>query len=191
MLKLLIVIGCCLPLNQAAFLQECEGVIISRVPNPNPECSEYVFCNGDDSYYCNDECIEPVSCNDANETTAQAAQSTTTTSTTITTVATEQPQQTDPNPTSTFEASSSSSSSSSTTTPTPSTTSTAASSTTVSSNNLQIICRRSGRDGVYPYPANDNYYYQCISGYLLLQQCPQHFHFDESLSKCIGTNPYL
>ncbi|XP_032290837.1 uncharacterized protein [Drosophila virilis] len=192
MLKVLtIVIGCLLALLgsgsvRAAFLQECEGVIISRVPNPNPDCSEYVFCNGADSYYCNGDCTEPVSCYGSNETEA-------TMSPDSTELATEQPAasstETSRATTGSSSSSSSSSSKSSTLSSTRSTTS-LPSTTTTNTSSLQVICRRSGQNGVYPYPANNNYYYQCIAGYLLLQQCPQHFHFDVALSQCTGSNPY-
>ncbi|KAM8708360.1 hypothetical protein ACLKA7_015349 [Drosophila subpalustris] len=77
MLKLLLlVLGCLLPgqLIEAAFLQECEGFIISLVRNPNQECSEYVYCNGDNSYYCNGECNEPVICNNATDIDTQTTQ---------------------------------------------------------------------------------------------------------------------
>ncbi|XP_023164330.2 probable serine/threonine-protein kinase roco5 [Drosophila hydei] len=180
MLQLLLALSCLLPmeLGQAAFLMECEGVIINRIPNPNLECSEYVYCNGDDSYYCNDDCSEPVNCYGQEQEEQQEETTTTTTTTTKATTATELTTPSEEQPT----ASSSNSSTDSTTT------STTTSSTTAG--NLQAICKSSGRNGVYPYPANDNYYYQCLAGYLLLQQCPQHFHFNEAQGQCISSKSY-
>ncbi|KAH8303691.1 hypothetical protein KR018_011701 [Drosophila ironensis] len=58
------------------------------------------------------------------------------------------------------------------------------------SSDIHVICKTSGKNGVYPYPANSNYYYQCIAGYLLLQQCPQNFHFEASQGQCISKKPY-
>ncbi|KAI8037950.1 hypothetical protein M5D96_009451 [Drosophila gunungcola] len=55
---------------------------------------------------------------------------------------------------------------------------------------VHVKCKTSGKNEVYPYPANSNYYYQCLAGYLLLQQCPQNFHFDQSQGQCISTKPY-
>ncbi|XP_034481431.1 uncharacterized protein LOC117787096 [Drosophila innubila] len=82
--------GCLLPgkLVEAAFLWECEGVIITLISNPNQECSEFVHCDGDNSYYCNGECTEPVICN--NTTVIATTQSSVNTEA-ITNVNTEQP----------------------------------------------------------------------------------------------------
>ncbi|XP_034480351.1 uncharacterized protein LOC117786285 [Drosophila innubila] len=167
MLKLLLfVVGCLLPgkLVEAAFLWECEGVIITLISNPNQECSEFVHCDGDNSYYCNGECTEPVICN--NTTVIATTQSSVNTEA-ITNVNTEQPTTEHQHPS----------------------TPTTDSATTISSN-PHVICKKSSQNIVFPYPANKNYYYQCISKYLLLQQCPQNFYFDESQGKCMGTKPY-
>lgn len=180
MLQLLLALSCLWPVEwaQAVFLQECEGVIIRRIPNPNPECSEYVYCNGDDSYYCNGDCSEPVVCYDNVEEPEQEQETVQTTvrATTLLTASTASSSWTTEFPTS-----------SSSTTSTARTTSTTR---TTTAGNLQAICKSSAQNGVYPYPANDNYYYQCLAGYLLLQQCPQHFHFSEAQRQCISSKSY-
>ncbi|XP_017034093.1 uncharacterized protein [Drosophila kikkawai] len=181
MWQLLIVFACLSPgyhQVQAVFLEECSGVIINKVANPNLECSEFVHCNGDDSYYCNGDCREPVEC----YITTEVPKEVTTlkplppsTSTEKSTTPEEQPK---PASTTTTKSTTTSTSTSTiSTTPTP-------------SNDIHVICRTSGKNGVYPYPANSNYYYQCLSGYLLLQQCPQNFHFDVTQGQCISTKPY-
>ncbi|XP_033150647.1 uncharacterized protein LOC108598240 [Drosophila busckii] len=183
-----------LPATHAAFLIECEGVIISRIPNPDAQCSEYIYCDGDDSFFCNDDCTEPVICHSTtpedsiNSTSTEPASTMNTTAAlTMTTTKAEttaltqmvtsiQPQTI---PTTVVQPK--------TSTPRPTT-----SSTTINSSNVHpsVLCRQSGQSNVYPYPANDNYYYQCIAGYLLLQECGQHFYFDESLRQCIADNPH-
>uniref|UniRef100_A0A6P4E5K9 Uncharacterized protein LOC108038295 n=1 Tax=Drosophila rhopaloa TaxID=1041015 RepID=A0A6P4E5K9_DRORH len=182
MWQLLIVFGCLLPGYQvrAVFLEECKGVIILKIPNENKECSEYVHCDGDDSYYCNGDCREAVECYNkdvttkAPVTTLKPVEPTTKNSTSeelpvpaSTTTVT---------PTTKADTTSPSISTPATTTPIPNT-------------DVHVICKTSGKSGVYPYPANSNYYYQCLSGYLLLQQCPQNFHFDESQGQCISKKP--
>lgn len=167
MLKLLVFcFGCLLPgrLMEAAFLQECEGFIVTYVQNPNQDCSEYIHCDGENSYYCNGECTEPVIC-----------YNTTVTATTQTSVITESTTSAYTRPLATEQH-------------LPTTLST--SSPTTNSSNPSVICKNSDQNMVFPYPANKNYYYQCISRYLLLQQCPQNFYFSESEGKCIGTKPY-
>ncbi|KAH8307127.1 hypothetical protein KR044_005627 [Drosophila immigrans] len=175
MLKLLLLVLGCLPpgrLIEAVFLQECEGVIVNLTPNPNPECSEYVYCDGDNSFYCNGDCIEPVICYNTTTTmvTTRSPVSTTEASSIV---------YTEPQTVTTSEQRQ------------PSTVGSTTSTTwTTSSSNPHVICRETGLNMVFPYPANKNYYYQCISRYLLLQQCPQNFYFNESQGKCTGTNPY-
>ncbi|KAH8246259.1 hypothetical protein KR038_008174 [Drosophila bunnanda] len=183
MWQLLIVFACLSPgIHQvrAVFLEECKGVIINKVSNPNLDCSEFVHCDGDDSYYCNGDCREPVECY-IEDITAEVPKEVTTlkplppsTSTEKSTTPDEQPK---PENKTTQSTTSSTSTSTTKTTPTP-------------SNDIHVICRTSGKNGVYPYPANSNYYYQCLSGYLLLQQCPQNFHFDVTQGQCISTKPY-
>jgi len=172
MLKLLVLcFGCLLPgqLMEAAFLQECEGFIVTHVQNPNQDCSEYIHCDGDNSYYCNGDCTEPVICYN---TTVTA-----TTSTTVITESTTMRPNAEPLSTEQHQ-------------PSTLSTSTSTSSPTIDSSNPSVICRNSNQNLVFPYPANKNYYYQCISRHLLLQQCPQNFYFNESEGKCIGTKPY-
>lgn len=182
MLFLLLVLACLRP-SEAAFLQECEGYIINLVRNPNQECSEYIYCNGDNSYYCNGQCDEPVTCY---EEASTPAPTTTTEATTITTT-TPSGGRADTD-TSTTEPPLESSSQSTLPPPQPQTTTPSTTSGTPLS--PQARCRQSVRNEVYPYPANDTYYYQCISKYLLLQQCPQNFYFDESQGKCIVRRSY-
>ncbi|XP_022226138.1 uncharacterized protein LOC111076597 [Drosophila obscura] len=175
MWKLLIVFGCLLPAHQvrAAFLQECQGVIINKVTNPNQACSEFVHCNGDDSYYCNGDCWEPIDCYGAMEETSAEISIPSASEP----VAPEDPKQ-DKKSTPTIS------------TPSPSYTPSTAAVTNIPSTDVHVMCKTSGRNGVYPYPANSNYYYQCIAGYLLLQQCPQNFHFEAVQKQCIATKPY-
>ncbi|XP_060653122.1 uncharacterized protein LOC132789251 [Drosophila nasuta] len=179
MLKLLLLVLGCLPpgqLIEAAFLQECEGYIITLITNPNSECSEFIHCDGDNSYYCNGECDEPVSCYETTpvDTTTQQLLSTVTREASTNNVYTE------PYTTTTKIS----------TTTTKRTTTTVTTTTKTSSNNPYVICRESGQNMVFPYPPNNSYYYQCISKYLLLQQCPQNFFFNESEGKCTGRSPY-
>ncbi|TDG42832.1 hypothetical protein AWZ03_010741 [Drosophila navojoa] len=181
MLQLLLAFSCLWPLEwaQAVFLQECEGVIIRRIPNPNLECSEYVYCNGDDSYYCNGDCSEPVVCYDNVEEPEQETEQTTLRTTTLLTESTASSSRITELPPSTTPSSSSTR-----------TTRTTSTFRTTTAGNLQATCKSSAQNGVYPYPANDNYYYQCLAGYLLLQQCPQHFHFSEAQRQCISSKSY-
>ncbi|XP_017086337.1 uncharacterized protein LOC108118257 [Drosophila eugracilis] len=183
MWKLLIVLACLLPgyQVQAVFLEECMGVIINKVTNENQECSEFVHCDGDDSYYCNGDCREAVECY-TDRVSTQAPAPITTKKPIETTTEKAKPEEPPfpANTTSTTLKPSTTSSTmgiTSTTTPIP------------SDNNVHVMCKTSGKNGVYPYPANSNYYYQCISGYLLLQQCPQNFHFEVSQGQCISTKP--
>lgn len=185
MLFLLLVLACLRP-SEAAFLQECEGYIINLVRNPNQECSEYIYCNGDNSYYCNGQCDEPVTCYEEastpSPTTTTEATTTTTEATTITTITTPSGGRA---PTETPVESTTQS-----TPPQPQPQTVTPSTTSGTPLGPQVRCRQSVRNEVYPYPANDTYYYQCISKYLLLQQCPQNFYFDESQSKCIVRRSY-
>lgn len=176
MWQLLIVFACLSPgyhQVRAVFLEECKGVIINKVANPNLECSQFVHCDGDDSYYCNADCREPVECYIEDITTEVPKE--------VTTLRPLPPATPDaqPIPVNTTPKSTTSSTSTSTISTTP-----------FPSNDVHVICRTSGKNGVYPYPANSNYYYQCIAGYLLLQQCPQNFHFDVTQGQCISTKPY-
>ncbi|XP_017053036.1 uncharacterized protein LOC108096165 [Drosophila ficusphila] len=174
MWRLLILLACLLPhcQVQAAFLEECKGVIINKIANENQECSEFVHCDGDNSYYCNGDCREAVECYVKEVTTKPPEPITTIKPIERTTETT--PSQ---NTTSTTKVTASS-----TETPSEVITSTP-------SSDVHVICKTSGRNGVYPYPANSNYYYQCIAGYLLLQQCPQNFHFDSAQGQCISKKP--
>ncbi|XP_017010092.2 chitotriosidase-1 [Drosophila takahashii] len=172
MWQFLIVLACLLPGHQSVFLEECKGVIINKVTNENQECSEFVHCDGDDSYYCNGDCREAVECYNQEVTTKAPAPPITTPRPAFTTTEEEPPPPEN----------------STSTTKTPSIAPTS-STTPIPSNDIRVICKTSGRNGVYPYPANSNYYYQCISGYLLLQQCPQNFHFDAAQGQCIYTKP--
>ncbi|KAH8379143.1 hypothetical protein KR009_003278 [Drosophila setifemur] len=179
---LLIVLACLLSgfdRVQAVFLEECKGVIINKVANPNQECSEFVHCNGDDSYYCNGDCREPVECYLEEDNTTEAI-------TLVPLPPATSPEQSPPatvptpKPVITTKA-----------TPTPQPPTVPPPVTTpIPSTDVHVICRTSGKNGVYPYPANSNYYYQCISGYLLLQQCPHNLIFDENQGRCISTKPY-
>ncbi|XP_034658429.1 uncharacterized protein LOC117895127 [Drosophila subobscura] len=180
MWKLFIVFGCLLPAHQvsAAFLQECQGVIINKVTNPNQACSEFVHCNGDDSYYCNGDCWEPIDCYGAMEETSAENKIPSSSAP----VAPQDPMLAERSTPTIFTPSPSYP---------PSSSATIAAGTTISSSSVHVICKTSGRNGVYPYPANSNYYYQCISGYLLLQQCPQNFHFEAVQERCTATKPYL
>lgn len=177
MWQLLIVLACLLPgylwvQVQAVFLEECKGVIINKVTNANQECSEFVHCDGDDSYYCNGDCREAVECYTNVVTTPV------TTLRPIGTSTERAPSAEPVNTTSTTLA-----------TTTPTTIAVTTTTSQVPSTDVYVICKTSGRNGVYPYPANSNYYYQCISGYLLLQQCPQNFHFDVAQGQCVATKP--
>ncbi|XP_050741944.1 spindle pole body component 97 [Drosophila biarmipes] len=179
MWQLLIFLACLLPGHQvrAVFLEECKGVIINKVTNENQECSEFVHCDGDDSYYCNGDCREPVQCYQE-ELPTEAPAPVTTIKPIVTTTA-KPPSEEPSTPVNTTSTTTSTATDPpTTTTPVP------------SSDDIRVICKTSGRNGVYPYPANSNYYYQCISGYLLLQQCPQNFHFEASQGQCISSKPY-
>lgn len=196
MLFLLFVLACLRP-SEAAFLQECEGYIINLVRNPNQECSEYIYCNGDNSYYCNGQCDEPVTCYEEASTVASTPSPTTTTeaTTTITseatTITTTTPSAGRADTETTSTEPPAESSTQSTAPPTqPHTAPVTPSTTSETPLSPQVRCRQSVRNEVYPYPANDTYYYQCISRYLLLQQCPQNFYFDESQGKCIIRRSY-
>ncbi|EDV52121.2 endochitinase [Drosophila erecta] len=176
MWQLSLVLACLLPgypwlQVQAVFLEECKGVIINKVANENQECSEFVHCDGDDSYYCNGDCREAVECY------ATVAITPVTTSRPAETTTERAPSQEPVNTTSTLASA------------TPSTTTVAPTSTPFPSADVYVICKTSRRNGVYPYPANSHYYYQCISGFLLLQQCPQNFHFDGTQGQCVATKP--
>lgn len=194
---LLIVLPACLRLSEAAFLQECEGYIINLIRNPNQECSEYIYCNGDNSYYCNGECDETVSCYEDESSTATPTTATPThPPTTLATLSTTL----QPSPTTTATTIMTTPSSGraetpttetvlqSSTSPTPQTSTPSTTAGTMVSPHVR--CRQSERNEVYPYPANETYYYQCISKFLLLQQCPQNFYFNESQGKCIVRSSY-
>ncbi|KAH8327396.1 hypothetical protein KR074_007998 [Drosophila pseudoananassae] len=171
----LILLACLLPGLQvrAVFLEDCKGVIIPKIPNENNECSQFVHCDGDNSYYCNGDCEEPVQCYQEDEEITTEALAPTTTALV--------PQ----------EISSEESTAVSTTTTTVAPPETTLPTTTPSSiTDVRVHCRISGKNGVYPYPANSNYYYQCMGGFLLLQQCPQNFYFEAAQGQCISKKPY-
>lgn len=44
-------------------------------------------------------------------------------------------------------------------------------------------CKR-GVTEMYKYPGNCNYYYTCFNGYLIVQQCPMGFAFNETMGVC-------
>ncbi|XP_016936610.4 uncharacterized protein [Drosophila suzukii] len=179
MWQLLIFLACLLPGHQvrSVFLEECKGVIINKVTNENQECSEFVHCDGDNSYYCNGDCREAVECYTEELTTKAPAPVTTIKPIATTTV--KPPSEEPPSPANTTSTTTSTSMAPPTTT-----------TSVPNSDDIRVICKTSGKNGVYPYPANSNYYYQCISGYLLLQQCPQNFHFEASQGQCVSTKPY-
>ncbi|XP_017134900.1 uncharacterized protein LOC108151040 [Drosophila miranda] len=187
MWKLLLLFGCLLPGHQvgAAFLQECQGVIINKVTNPDQSCSEFVHCNGDDSYYCNGDCLEPVYCYGANEEQIVSPAPEPAVPENPKPDSTSAPTTSSPRPSYTISPTSAASTASTASTAAP-----AVAATTISSTDVHVICKTSGRNKVYPYPANINYYYQCMGDFLLIQQCPQNFHFDAAQEQCIATKPY-
>ncbi|XP_068154965.1 uncharacterized protein [Drosophila tropicalis] len=164
---------------QAEVLQECEGVIISRIQNSNPDCSEFVYCNGEDSFYCNGDCLEPVECyrSESESTTLQPPIAAPTTPPTLITTVPPTVIPTTPKTTTTSKIGNMST--------TKSTSRAVKTTTELPSTDFQLLCKIKGDNAVYPYPANPNYYYHCIAGYLLLQQCPQNFHFDAIQGQCI------
>ncbi|EDV39480.1 uncharacterized protein Dana_GF24466 [Drosophila ananassae] len=172
----LILLACLLPGLQvrAAFLEDCKGVIIPKIPNENKECSQYVHCDGDNSYYCNGDCDEPVQCYQEDEEITTEAPPPTTTAQQTQEVSSEE---------STLV-------NTTTSTPAPPPETTLPPTTSNPITDARVHCRISGVNGVYPYPANSNYYYQCLGGFLLLQQCPQNFYFEAVQGLCISKKPY-
>ncbi|XP_068154948.1 chondroitin proteoglycan 1 [Drosophila tropicalis] len=66
-----------------------------------------------------------------------------------------------------------------------STTSSTNNNSTLSSAEVRQRCQ-SGVTGKYPYPNNSNYYYNCINGYLLVEQCPFCYSFNTDNGTCTG-----
>ncbi|KAL7733021.1 hypothetical protein ACLKA6_002825 [Drosophila palustris] len=48
---------------------------------------------------------------------------------------------------------------------------------------VRKICRR-GLTEKYKYPGNCNYYYYCLEGFLIVEQCPMGFVFTEATRAC-------
>lgn len=51
------------------------------------------------------------------------------------------------------------------------------------SEDVRAICRR-GVTEKYKYPGNCNYYYYCLEGYLIVEQCPMGFAFNDATRAC-------
>ncbi|XP_023164458.1 uncharacterized protein LOC111595120 [Drosophila hydei] len=72
-----------------------------------------------------------------------------------------------------------------TTTATESSNSSSSGSTAAPGTDVRGLCRR-GVTKKYLYPGNCNYYYYCVDGFLIVEQCPIGYAFNEQLGTCSG-----
>ncbi|XP_060653123.1 uncharacterized protein LOC132789252 [Drosophila nasuta] len=160
-----IILGCVFPVR-AINITECGSNENGEYMNITRSDCNYtvIFCNGQNSQFCDaiDMCDPSYNCPEATDISV---------STTIGTTF------------STSNGSTFSTSVGSTVSTTPRSTTTG-----TPAEDIRAKCRR-GITAKYKYPGNCNYYYYCLEGFLIVEQCPFGFVFSEETKACSRLTP--
>ncbi|XP_054744299.1 chondroitin proteoglycan 1-like [Anastrepha obliqua] len=170
-----------LALVHTKVISDCAAVTSGNaeyIENTNTACNSlypFIYCNSTFSAYCTQEkCLEEYECTSAELLTA-APTSRPSIATAASPIPSGAPIITTTSPTT---------SSVTTTSTTASEPSSAAN--TATTMNIRKTCQ-TGITGNYPYPRNCRYYYRCIDGYYLLQDCGFRMSFDAIDRFCKST----